>query len=438
MKKCNIEATDENILNSIRNDKLQRSLDVKDFLMMIDTIDYNAFISVDATWGDGKTFFVRQTEMTMKYYNKKEFEKEITEQELQTFQANGVLENLELKHTYLPIYFDAWLYDNHANALMALLMVVIKQSGKFVNTTLTSSKVEKITAVLDSIQFWKSDNWSNLSEKFKGKDILEETLLLEDIRQMVKEIFEDILAENAEKLVVFIDELDRCRPTFAIEILESVKHYFDDEKIIFVMSVNKAELIHTISKYYGNEFNSSVYLNKFFDISFQLPKADANAYFNSLGISCGDSYYIKKIASELQKYYSMSLRDSTKYLQKIGLIHEKYQERDDDMWRVMVLFIPVLCALDIVNVTKQQKLLSGDGFNILEELIENNETMRKYVLRLGEKSDNNGTSYSAGLEELKRIYEFGFGKSSNYGWYTGRLIIQADLRNLCLRICNSV
>ena len=68
MKRSVFEATDENILNSIKYDQLQRSSDVKNFLAMVDTIDYNAFISIDAAWGDGKTFFVRQVEMTMKYH----------------------------------------------------------------------------------------------------------------------------------------------------------------------------------------------------------------------------------------------------------------------------------------------------------------------------------------------------------------------------------
>ena len=69
MKKYILEATDENILNSIVHDQLGRSPDVKDFLELIDSIDYNTFISVDAAWGEGKTFFIRQIEMTMKYYN---------------------------------------------------------------------------------------------------------------------------------------------------------------------------------------------------------------------------------------------------------------------------------------------------------------------------------------------------------------------------------
>ena len=136
MKKYNIEATDDNILNTIEVDQLHRSQDVKDFLYMLDTIEYNAFISVDAAWGEGKTFFVRQVELTMRYYNKKTFNKEISEQETYAFSKNNHLNNLELKHTYSPIYFDSWLYDNHPDVLMALLMVAIKQCNKYVNTVL--------------------------------------------------------------------------------------------------------------------------------------------------------------------------------------------------------------------------------------------------------------------------------------------------------------
>ena len=143
MKKYNIDASDENILNTIMFDQISRSQDVKDFLEMLDTIEYNTFISVDAAWGEGKTFFIRQVEMTMRYYNKKMFDKEITEQEINAFSKNGHLSNLELKHTYYPIYFDSWLYDNHPNALMALLMVAIKQCNKYINTMFDTGIMKK-------------------------------------------------------------------------------------------------------------------------------------------------------------------------------------------------------------------------------------------------------------------------------------------------------
>lgn len=446
MKKLTLEATDENILDSIRNDLMHRSTDVSDFISMLDTIDYNAFISIDAMWGEGKTFFVRQVEMTLKHYNKIASNKEIEKTEADAFQNNNILGNLELKHTYFPIYFNSWLYDNHSNALMSLLMVAIKQSEKYINTNLEIDKGELIASILDSVQFWKSDNWSNLHDRARGKDILTNALLLENVRLKVKEIFNDILVEEGQKLVIFVDELDRCRPTFAVKILESIKHYFDDDRILFVMSVNKSQLIHTVSKFYGNEFDSNLYLNKFFDISIQLPKADSQLFFDVCGISDIESYHIKKIANDLQKIYSLSLRDTTRYYQKIVEINKKKGDNVySDTWKVLVLFIPIVCVLDIVNAEDKQKFLSGNNFDIVENLVSQSESMQQYVTkmnfaRLNTASSENDidTILQESMSELKKIYEFGFNIDNKKGWYGGYLDISRDLSNECLRICNNV
>lgn len=120
--------------------------------------------------------------MTMQYYNKITFNKEITEGETNAFFGNNSLGDLKLKHTYYPIYFDSWLYNNHPNVLMALLMVAIKQCDKYIDTTINVGIMEKLAVILDSIQFWKISNWNNLVESFKSKNILEETLLLEEAK----------------------------------------------------------------------------------------------------------------------------------------------------------------------------------------------------------------------------------------------------------------
>lgn len=439
MKKLILEATDENVLHSIESDTLQRSPDVKDFLTMIDMIDYNAFISVDAAWGEGKTFFIRQIEMTMKYHYKKYFGEPTGQQETEAFQNNKILKDLELDHTYLPIYFNAWLYDNHLNPLMALLMVTIKQSGKDINTILSTDKGSKLFSVLDSFQFWNISNWSNLYEKIKGTNLLEEALLLEEVRLKVKEVFDDLIVEEAQKMVIFIDELDRCRPTFAVEILESIKHYFDDDRIIFVMSVNKSQLIHTVSKYYGDKFDSNLYLNKFFDINIQLPKANTSVYFDLLGISCHESYWIQRCTSEIQRHYSLSLRDTTRYFQKITAIHEKYKGiYFNDTWKVLMLFVPIYCVLDIIDNEKKKRFISGNGFDIIEELVMDSDEIRRYTLRLTNIPEDNTENYRASMEELKKIYEFGFSDDRSRGYYSGGLDIRTDLGKECLKICNSM
>ena len=255
----------------------------------------------------------------------------------------------------------------------------------------------------------------------------------------MKEKFNEILTEHADKLVIFVDELDRCRPNFAIEILESIKHYFDDDRIIFVMSVNKSQLIHTVAQYYGNDFDSSLYLNKFFDINIQLPKADTRVYFDTLGISCNDSYWINKFASDLQKQFSLSLRDTTRYFYKIRSIDKQLSSSTGtDSYTIKILFIPIICVLDIVDITKKQRFLSGDGFDILKKFIFGSEVAHKYVLRLSNVTEDTEENFQTGMDELEKIYEFCFRDKDKYGWYEGRLELYSDFYKECIRICNSV
>lgn len=79
------------------------------------------------------------------------------------------------------------------------------------------------------------------------------------------------LAEDGE-IVVFIDELDRCRPTYAIEMLEKVKHIFSVNGIIFVLVANGEQLRASLKKVYGGTFNAKEYLQKNVDIHLPMPK----------------------------------------------------------------------------------------------------------------------------------------------------------------------
>ena len=440
MKNYNVNATDENVLNSIADDKLNRTRDVKDFIDLLETLEDNSFIALDGAWGDGKTFLVRQIEMTLRYHNKIAFKHEITEGEKQAFAANGVLgENLQLKRTYLPIYFNAWLYDNHSDALMALLLVAIKQCNKYVDTKLKGDNGSKIASILNTLHFWNNNNWKELKESFTNMDILSDAYFLEEVSDKIKEVFNDILVEEGEKLVIFVDELDRCRPTFAVEVLESIKHFFEDNRIIFVVSTNKAQLIHTISNYYGVNFDSVGYLNKFFDLNIQLPEADMTSYFDSLGISCDSGKFIHFIANEFQKYHNLSLRDTTTYFQRINLINSKYCGMySEKVWGIIVIFVPILCLFDIVDVTRKRKILDGKGEEILEELFGISRGMRQAILRLARLDFLNIEKDSEkAFRSFMDIYDYAFLGKPIADQDFEIAIICKNIKDICLRICNN-
>ena len=89
----------------------------------------------------------------------------------------------------------------------------------------------------------------------------------------------ELSEEHRERaLFIMIDELDRCRPSYAVELLEVAKHLFSVDQIIFVLALNRPELAHSIRALYGNKFDAEGYLHRFFDIDYSLPWPDREKF----------------------------------------------------------------------------------------------------------------------------------------------------------------
>ncbi len=95
----------------------------------------------------------------------------------------------------------------------------------------------------------------------------------ERLRETLPCLASDVREETAHPLVFIIGELDRCRPTFAIALLERVKHIFDVPDVVFVFGVNRVELTRSVESVYG-AIEARTYLRRLFDMEFVLPDAD--------------------------------------------------------------------------------------------------------------------------------------------------------------------
>ena len=84
-------------------------------------------------------------------------------------------------------------------------------------------------------------------------------------------------------MVLFIAELDRCRPDYAVQLLEQVKHFFSVPGIVFVLSIDKVQLCNAVRGFYGSEhIDSNEYLRRFIDLEFALPVPDTGVFINYL------------------------------------------------------------------------------------------------------------------------------------------------------------
>ena len=119
------------------------------------------------------------------------------------------------------------------------------------------------------------DATRNLLEEYRNKNKTKA-----DLKKYLAEMSSKVFNETSRPMIFIIDELDRCRPTFAIELMERVKHIFDVPNLVFVFGINRSELCRSLQSVYG-DIDATVYLRRFFDMEFTLPSLGSEQFCRS-------------------------------------------------------------------------------------------------------------------------------------------------------------
>ncbi len=118
-----------------------------------------------------------------------------------------------------------------------------------------------------------------------------------------------IIAWDLNKLVIIIDELDRCRPDFAIRTLEITKHLMNVKNVVFLFAVDKSQLSKAVEKVYGYGMDSDGYLCKFFDYIAVMPKPSIKDYVLKFGNLLKGDTKLESYIIDLSDVFMLSLRD---------------------------------------------------------------------------------------------------------------------------------
>ena len=258
--------------------------------------DFIQRIFIDASWGMGKTYFADSLVELVKDRN------------------NNILEE-EKKLEILRI--NAWESDYFADPMKSLIGEL--NEYRLINSETTEKAKEFLKGVgkelgiklLKNLVLKKfnftDDDISKIKEFFTG---INESGL-EEYKKYKNLVFnfKESLSLDKKRKIILIDELDRCRPNYAIELLETVKHIFGVKNIIFIFLVNKSQLKSTASTMYFQEDRGGEYFEKFFDIQFRLPKID---YYDFIKLEYEkykklDSYNVKNGISNNRDLYLESL-----------------------------------------------------------------------------------------------------------------------------------
>lgn len=374
------EFSKENISSFIKSDSVGRNTFLISFIGMLNNIEHSAYISIDAGWGAGKTVFMKQLEY-LNYCELSNFNApNINEETLKTFQDK-----------YVVFYYNAWENDYYNDALQSLLFSLI---NRFYTDTERKKKLKNLTA--QAVKSIANEAVKLLTKGIVDIDKITNIKTTNDLvnsiqttnkrKEAVSKIISEILPEN-KKFIFIIDELDRCNPQFAIRLMEVAKHYCNDDNIVFLFSTNNRQLVHTIKKYYGNDFDGYGYLDKLYDLSFELPSIEVEKYFHTQLSIPNDSYYVNTIPIEIAICLKMTMREINRYHTKLSFIKSKLDGGNsfDSSGALMLthfVFIPLALALKIKDIKLYDSFVSGHGEEIISNLCSNNDAISDIVSRI--------------------------------------------------------
>lgn len=247
--------------NIFSNDKLQRESEIENLSNLVVTTKVALTISINADWGAGKTTFVKLWK-----------------------------EYLQEKHGVKSIYFSAWEDDFSKEPLISILGEINKYiEDNFKDENIITEKFELVkefgtkvikrglpgfvkgvtSGILDIDKGFESAIDSMAEQVVKG--LIENYSKDKQLTQKFKETIHNLLSfiDKDKPFVIFIDELDRCRPLYAIELLERIKHIFGIDGLIFVLSIDKKQLSESIKSQYGN-IDTTSYLKRFIELEYYL------------------------------------------------------------------------------------------------------------------------------------------------------------------------
>ena len=320
-------------------------------------------ISIHGYWGTGKTFLLQR------------WQQDLHSQE------------------FPAIYFNAWEDDFCDDPLIAILGQLDEYFRQPRLSRLRDTAVESaIPALRQTAQTVLKATTGltvdlNQSESPTLLDAYREQRRAKDqLKEALTRLSKAAYAATGYPLVFIIDELDRCRPTFAIELLEKVKHIFDIEHMVFVFGINRNELARSLHSIYGN-IDSDVYLRRFFDIEFTLPEIDAAMYcrhmmdkfrlqdiFLDLTSEANNNVHAEEYRSirdtfpEIWSRFGLSLRDIEHCVASIALVAKNVAKGSYMFPIVLGLLIPIkLKNQALYYGFIQHKSLASEVINYADE-----------------------------------------------------------------------
>ncbi|EQB2601808.1 KAP family P-loop NTPase fold protein [Aeromonas salmonicida] len=337
--------TIEGVKDTLAGDRLDRAR-YAEFLtnyLATEGKQRNYVLNLNAEWGAGKTWFIKRWYM-------------------------------ELRQHYPTVYIDAWQQDFSDDPLLTVISSIIEQLRDATGNKLAvpdgiKSKLLGLLKTGGKLVLKSAIKKAGLEDgdfSLEGEDAdkLVDTLCsnhkerYESIQYLKKEIrqwVEGAVGLSEGKLdypaFILIDELDRCRPSYAVEMLETIKHIFDISGVVFVLATDTEQLQHAVKSMYGEGFDGKKYFERFFDSQRTLKKGPREQmassrlalYGDDIWLPTGIALYPKlskeqvaKVIAEISNAFGMSVRDMNRLISNLVAIISNLKKNIDIVFLIVM------------------------------------------------------------------------------------------------------
>lgn len=376
LRRHNVEVNDA---DPFANDWLER----KGFAIQLTNIVENnkqgeVVIGLSGQWGEGKTTFVKMWQKHME-------NKDIASIYFDAFEYDYI------EDVFLSLAIEIYNYakvngltaqedylNKSKNTYHLLQAIIAKTSPINIDSSLQEKLVDNENQPFDIAKIIKDNLNFSLDNAFE--QVLKKKEVFRDFKKSLSQLATQ--ASNQDiPLIIIIDELDRCKPSFAVEILEKIKHLFLVEGVVFVLSMHHEQLEESIKKVYGQNIDAHTYLQKFIDYPTRLPKADLSnssnrgKYFYNqvdfIGLptrpssSMNSSYELFLL---LSIRYDLSYRQLNKALQNYKYLLASLNTNFDNLYPKMFLMV-FISILKVKNGHLISKIRNNTA--IYTDLVEN-------------------------------------------------------------------
>lgn len=388
------EFGDDSIEKFLLSDSVERNTYLNTFIGALNSVNQNTYISIDANWGAGKTVFMKQLE----YLNYCHLDTFIPPKNAPNIDHDTVS---EFQDKYIVFYYNAWENDYHSDPLQSLLFSLI---DRFYSDNKRKDKVKNLAK--ETVKSIAKETVKSLSKGIIDIDKISEVETIDDLVGSIRDVNErkkaisDIISKilpDGKKLLFIIDELDRCNPEFAVRLMEVAKHYYNDSNMVFVLSTNNRQLVHTVQKYYGDNFDGYGYLDKLYDLILELPPVNLERYFATQLKIPNNNEWVNEIPIELAEHLNMTMREANRYSSLFTFISGRL--RNNIRWYssstipllTSFVFVPLALALKIRDIKLYDKFVSGDGESIIRNLYESRPVFKR-ISAQGERDESQATN----------------------------------------------